>query len=84
MYDCTNPDWVPTMNMGYSLQQPDEAWYTCSLNRKRNYEVGNEDDENSDAVNDAESQIDYKQTVDVECQTDTELEELTISQRKEF
>ena len=84
MYNCTNPDLVPTMNMGYSLQQPDEARYTCSLNRKRKYEEDNEDDENSDAVDDAESQIDYKQTVDVECQTDKELEELTILQRKEF
>lgn len=70
--------------MGYSLQQPDEARYTRLVNRKRKYEEDNEDDENSDAVDDAESQIDYKQTVDVECQTDKELEELTILQRKEF
>lgn len=66
--------------MGYSLQQPDEARYTRLVNRKRKYEEDNEDDENSDA----ESQIDYKQTVDVECQTDKELEELTILQRKDF
>ena len=52
MYEDTNPDWVPTLKMGWDAAVPDVARYQHSEQRKRRrVELFNDTEDEAEEVN---------------------------------
>ena len=69
MYEDTNPDWVPTLKLGWDAAVPDVARYQRSEQRKRR-RVESFDDTENEAEEVNEPQCSNRIFVDVACQTD--------------
>lgn len=84
LYEETSPDWAPSMNLGYVSDLPDEARYNRLQQRnlrKRGIDCGDEDTNNETGVS---CLTEIVESNDASCQTDKDLAELTILQRKEY
>ena len=91
LYEEANPDWFPSVDLGYSTVVPDESRYARFVQRSvRRQELLSSQDvecEMDHFVPDQHSTDDGDTTVqliDASCQTDKELSELTVLQRKEY
>lgn len=77
MYDSTNPDWVPSLEMGYETYHvPDQERYTRLQLRKKRKMDATEDDEDLETGVACQTAIPVDM-VDVTCQTDIGLFEVT-------
>lgn len=100
MYDDTNPDWTPSLHLGYDAAVPDEARYNRlqQRNTRRVSTVESEDGEAMETGNTMYSIANYiselhagiacqtekAELCDAECQTDKDSTELTVAQKKEL
>ena len=70
MYDTTNPDWVPSLKMGYeTYHAPDEERYARLQLRKKIKMDAAEDAADEDLETGIACQTDVHVMVDVTCQT---------------
>ena len=86
LYDETSPDWAPSVNLGYISDLPDEA--RCNRLQQRNLKKKVIDSVDADCDEENETGISCQTEIvelnSVSCQTDKDLAELTILQRKEY
>ena len=80
MYDSTNPDWVPSLKMGYeTYHTPDQERYTrLQLRKKRKMDAAEDAADHEDLETGVACQTDiHVNMVDVTCQTDVGMFEVT-------
>ena len=81
LYDCNNPDWVPSLKLGYERSQaPDQERYTRLQVRNKRRKVSTVDCtttvEDEDTETGVACQTDTVDSIDVACQTDVDAFEL--------
>lgn len=90
MYEETNPDWAPSQNLGYVAALPNESRFVRlqERNSRKRPNEGFSDELNDHEGNGIVCQPDITtatvETTEAACQTDKDLSELTVLQRKEF
>lgn len=69
MYDTTNPDWAPSLHLGYSASQtPSQERYERAVLREKRRRIESAGDD--DLPTGVGCQTDYVETVSTACQTD--------------
>ena len=84
LYDDTNPDWSPSINLGYDAAVPDDLRYN-TLRQRNARRVSNAiESEDESMETGVACQTEKVESCNAESQTEKELTELTITQRKEL
>ena len=81
LYDSTNPDWVPSLKMGYETSHtPDQERYTrLCLRKKRKIDAVEDEDLETGVACQADIHVDV---VDAVCQTDLDMFEVTRMEKE--
>lgn len=68
MYDTTNPDWAPSLHLGYTVSQtPSQERYERTVQREKRRRI---DSTGDDLPTGVACQTDYVETISTGCQTD--------------
>ena len=84
LYEEANPDWAPSLDLGYSTVLPDESRHARYIKRSiRRQELLSSQDDKCE-INNSEGKIDEENSTvqfdDASCQTDLELPKLSVLQ----
>ena len=88
LYEEANPDWAPSLDLGYSTAPPDESRHARYLQRsiRRQKLLSSQDGECEIIPSEDSTSVEEDSAVqfDASCQTDLELPQLSVLQRKEY
>ena len=84
MYDDTNPDWSPSLNLGYDAAVPDDSRYNRLQQRNSRRASNTIESEDESMETGVACQTEKVELCNAETQTEKELTELTVIQRKEL